>query len=147
MANAICSICGLDGAVYIPGGTAPECMVCIQAPFRVNQRGAVAETHLQRMRDITHKCGKTAEVQLKLTHDARRVILACLWFGFPWECPDTGEDHLFGLPLLPEFAPSAHRATWPIVTLLHSSLAFHEQVRRTAVHYERHARRFGAAVW
>ena len=139
----ICSICGLDGAVYIPDGTAPECMVCIQTPFWVNQGRAVAETHLKRMSDIIHKCGKTAEVQLKLTHDVRRVIAACLWSGFPWEGPDTGEDHIFGLPLLPEFVPSAHRATWHTVTMSHEGLHYDEQIRRTAVFYERHARRFG----
>ena len=142
-ANAICSICGLDGAVYIPDGTAPECWVCIQAPFWVNQGRAVAETHLKRMSDIIHKCGKTAEVQLALPHDARRAIAACLWSGFPWHGPDTGEDHIFGLPLLPEFVPSAHRATWHLVTMFHEGLHYDGQIRRIAVHYERHALRFG----
>ena len=143
MANTTCSICGLSGAICIPDGTAPECFVCIQTPFWDNQGKAVAETHLKRMGDIIHKCGKTAEVQLALPHDSRRAIAACLWSGFPWHGPDTGEDHMFGLPLLPEFVPSAHRATWHTVTMFYEGLPSAEQIRRTAVCYERHARRFG----
>jgi hypothetical protein len=143
MANTTCSICGLSGAICIPDGTAPECFVCIQTPFWDNQGKAVAETHLKRMGDIIHKCGKTAEVQLALPHDSRRAIAACLWSGFPWHGPDTGEDHMFGLPLLPEFVPSAHRATWHTVTMFHECLPWDEQIRRTAVFYVRHALRFG----
>ena len=117
--------------------------VCIQTPFWDNQGKAVAETHLKRMGDIIHKCGKTAEVQLAPPHDSRRAIAACLWSGFPWHGPDTGEDHMFGSPLLPEFVPSAHRATWHTVTMFHECLSWDEQIRRTAVFYVRHALRFG----
>ena len=95
------------------------------------------------MGDIIHKCGKTAEVQLALPHDSRRAIAACLWSGFPWDGPDTGEDHMFGTPLLPAFVPSAHRATWHTVTMFHECLPWYERWRRTAVFYERHRRRFG----
>ena len=131
-ANAICSICGLDGAVYISDGTAPECKVCIEYAFWVDQRTAVAETHQKRMIDIIHKCGKTAGVQLTLTNDARRVIAACLWSGCPWVGgPDTGDANIFGYNLLRGFVPSPHRATWRTVTDSHFSLHWKERTRRT----------------
>ena len=122
MANTTCSICGLSGAICIPDGIAPECFVCIQTPFWVNQGRAVAETHLKRMSDIIHKCGKTAEVQLELPHDARLAIAACLWSGWPWYGADTGDLHIFDTGLLPEFVLSPHRATWWAVTESNYSL-------------------------
>ena len=113
--NAICSRCGTDRAVYIPDGTAPECMACIGAPFRVDRRRAVAETHQKRMSDLIHKCGKTADVQLELPHDARLAIAACLWSGWPWHCAHSG----VAAGLRPEFVPPPHLATWLAVQEAH----------------------------
>ena len=83
-------------------------MACIEAPFRVDRRRAVAETHQKRMSDLIHKCGKTADVQLELPHDARLAIAACLWSGWPWHCARSG----VAAGLRPEFVPSPHLATW-----------------------------------
>ena len=118
-ANTICSFCGLGGALYIPDATAPECKVCIEAPFRADRRRAVAETHQKRMSDFIHKCGKAADVQLELPHDARLAITACLWSWWPSYGADTGDLHIFDTGLLPEFVPSPHRATWWAVTGSH----------------------------
>ena len=132
LANAICSICGLDGAVYISDGTAPQCKVCIQAPFWADQRMAVAETHQKRMSDLINKCGKSAGVQFALSHDARSVIAACLYSGFPWNGPDTGDFNMLGTGLRLEFVPAPLRATWRIVNDFHYlSLHWEERIRRT----------------
>ena len=132
LANAICSICGLDGAVYISDGTAPQCKVCIEAPFWADQIRAVAETHRKRMNVLINKCGKSAGVQLALSHDARSVIAACLYSGFPWNGPDTGDFNMLGTGLRLEFVPAPLRATWRIVCdFFYLSLHWEEQNRRT----------------
>ena len=132
LANAICSICGLDGAVYISDGTAPQCKVCIEAPFWADQRMAVAETHRKRMNVLINKCGKSAGVQFALSHDARSVIAACLYSGFPWNGPDTGDFNMLGTGLRLEFVPAPLRATWWIVNDFHYlSLSWEERNRRT----------------
>ena len=132
LANAICSICGLDGAVYISDGTAPQCKVCIQAPFWADQITAVAETHRKRMNVLINKCGKSAGVQFALPHGAHSVIAACLYSGFPWNGPDAGDFNMLGTGLRLEFVPAPLRATWWIVNDFHYlSLSWEERNRRT----------------
>ena len=107
--NAICYRCGTDRAVYIPDGTAPGCIACIEAPFRVDRRRAIAETHQQRMSDLIRKCCKTADVQLELPHDARLAIAACLWSGWPMVLFARSG---VAAGLRPGFVPSPHLTTW-----------------------------------
>lgn len=125
--NAICYRCGTNRAVSI------HCRwlgarVCgmHRAPFGVDRRRAIAETHQQRMSDLIHKCGKTADVQLELPHDARLAIAACLWSGWPLVLFARSG---VAAGLRPEFVPSPHLATWWAERQGHYSLRPQSRVR------------------
>jgi hypothetical protein len=90
--DAICSRCGSNDAAYIPDGTPPICMECIDAPYRRDWRRAVAENSKAHMGELIRKCGKTADVQLKLPHDAHVIVAAFLWSRWPWYGANRAQD-------------------------------------------------------
>lgn len=94
--DAICSRCGSNGDTFPPDGlhlrrgVPPVCVECIEAPYRSDWMTAVVENAMKQVERLIRKCGKTADVQLKLPHDAHLMVAAFVFRRRPWSRNDWG---------------------------------------------------------